>query len=588
MSGNVEKIFKIENVSYSNEESGFAVVYASDENNDEIKLVGTLAMLRNGEKILASGNLQVSEKWGEQFRVERFEYIKISGTQEILAILSSGIIKGVRQKTAQRIVDTFGENTMDILDNAPQRLAEVPKLTQKTINQITQSWQDGREIRELTKFLYPYGIAMPFIYRLQKIYGSSAKSVISQNPYQLIEDMRGVGFFKADKIAQAIGFTDSYRRTRAAIIHTLREAENDGNVYLPKSELINKTALLVKEDENTVLFCLDFLKNEEIAVEYENDVYLKNLWLIETECAELVRKRVAQNNNIEKSSKEISDWAQKECENRQMVVNTEQIMAVVCAAQSKMFILTGGPGTGKTTTLKMIVNWFKSKNKNVILSAPTGRAAQRITEISGESAKTIHRLLEYQSVDGRGRFTKNSDNQLDGDVFIIDEMSMVDLRLATAFLRAVPNKAHIIFVGDTNQLPSVGVGAVLENLINSQKVRHIVLKKVFRQAEKSRIVTSAHEICNGRIPQYKNSPEENCFFIQKETPAEIFETIIDLVCRRLPDSYGKNKTPACADKIHTVGLYGRSAAACYRQDPAPGFQPAFLQYMSGKAAAPVI
>jgi len=538
MSGNVEKIFKIENISFSNEETGFAVVYARGENDEEIKLVGTLAMLRVGEKILASGSLQDSEKWGEQFRVERFEYVKASGTQEIISVLSSGIIKGVRQRTAQRIVDTFGENTMDILDNAPQRLAEVPKLTQKTINQITQSWHEGREIRELTAFLYPYGIAMPFIYRLQKIYGKSAKAVISQNPYQLIEDMRGVGFFKADKIAQAIGFTDSYRRTRAAIIHILREAESDGNVYLPKSELISKTALLVKGDESTVLFCLDFLKNEEVAVEYENDVYLKNLWLIETECAELVRKRAVETNNVEKSSKEISDWAQKECEDKQMVVNPEQILAVVCAAQTKMFILTGGPGTGKTTTLKMIVSWFKSKNKHVVLSAPTGRAAQRITEISGESAKTVHRLLEYQVIDGRGRFTRNEDNPLEGDVFIIDEMSMVDLRLATAFLRAVPGKAHIIFVGDTNQLPSVGVGAVLESLINSQKVSHVVLKKVFRQAEKSRIVTSAHEICNGKIPAYKNSPDENCFFIQKETPSEVFETVVDLVCRRLPNSYG--------------------------------------------------
>ncbi|MDR0304530.1 MAG: ATP-dependent RecD-like DNA helicase [Chitinispirillales bacterium] len=536
MSDNVEKItFIIDNISFSSEESGFAAVNAHNEENIDVKLVGTLAMLRVGEKILANGQFKFSEKWGEQFCVKEFEYVKVSGTTEIIALLSSGIIKGIREKTAQRIVDTFGEDTINILDNYPQRLIEVPKLTQKSINNITKYWYEGREIRELTRFLYPYGIAMPFIYRLQKIYGDKAKAIISQNPYQLIEDMHGVGFFKADKIAQAIGFTDTYRRTRAAIIHILREAENDGNAYLPKPQLIQKTAILVKENETTISFSLDFLKNEEVVIEYENDVYLKNLWLIETECAELVQKRIDESkNNNEKLTKEIAEWAEKECKNRKIIANSEQISAVIQAAQSKMFILTGGPGTGKTTTVKMIVDWFKSKNKSIVLSAPTGRAAQRITEISGENAKTIHRLLEYQ----KGRFTKNNDNPLDGDVFIIDEMSMVDLRLATAFLRAVPDCAHIIFVGDTNQLPSVGVGAVLENLIKSQKVGHIVLKKVFRQAEQSRIVTSAHEICNGTLPKYKNSAEDNCFFIQKETPTEVFETIVDLVCRRLPNSYG--------------------------------------------------
>ena len=559
----MEKLeFIINNILFGNEDNGFAVVNACNEENGDVKLVGTLAMLRAGEKILAEGRFNFSQKWGEQFCVKEFEYVKISGTAEIAALLSSGIIKGIREKTAQKIVDTFGEDTINILDNAPERLKEVPKLTQKTINSILKYWHEGREIRELTIFLYPYGITMPFIYRLQKIYGSKAKAVISQNPYQLIEDMHGVGFFKADKIAQAIGFTDTYRRTRAAIVYILREAENDGNVYLPKPELIQKTAALVKEEENTVLFSLDFLKNEEIIIEYENDVYLKNLWLIETECAKLIRNRAdIIENSDEKLTKKISDWAKKECENRKIAANSEQISAVIYAAQSKMFILTGGPGTGKTTTVKMIVDWFKSEKKSIVLSAPTGRAAQRIIEISGENAKTIHRLLEYQVIDGKGRFIKNEDNPLEGDVFIIDEMSMVDLRIATAFLRAVPTNAHIIFVGDTNQLPSVGVGAVLENLINSQKVCHIVLKKVFRQAEQSRIVTSAHEICSGKIPKYKNSPEDNCFFIQKETPAEVFETVVDLVCRRLVNSYefdSKNDiqviTPMHKGDVGTISL----------------------------------
>lgn len=553
--------FTIGNITFSSEETGFAVVGAQSEEAGYIKLVGTLSMLRTGEKITAFGKFEYSEKWGEQFKVERFEYIKLSGAEEIKTLLSSGIIKGIREKTAERIVDTFGEDTINVLDNTPDRLSEVPKITSKTVQKIKEAWAEKRALVELTRFLHPYGIAMSFVYRLYRLYGTNSKAVVSQNPYTLIEDMRGVGFLKADKIAQAIGFTDDYRRIRAAIMHTLHKAEDDGDVYLPKSEVLEKTAQLVKCEETAVLFTLDHLLKEKIAFEHEDDIYSKILWCIEVECARLVRERADKKGPAAESPESVVEWAKNQCEKQNIVANAEQLSAVAGAVNSKLFVLTGGPGTGKTTTLKMIVGYFREHNKSVVLSAPTGRAAKRMSEVIGEEAKTIHRLLEYKIVEGKGRFTRNDDNSLKGDVFIIDEMSMVDLRLFTAFLRAAPGNAHIILVGDINQLPSVGAGAVLESIIESKKVVNIMLKKVFRQAQNSRIITAAHEICSGNLPKFQNAQTDNCFFIAKETPAEIFETTVDLVCRRLASSYGYNPkqdiqviTPMHKGEVGTVEL----------------------------------
>ena len=528
----------VTNVTYQNEENGFAILRFHTTKQEDITIIGTLASLQVGEMLRIKGEFETHSKFGQQFRVVSFEYRRATGIAEIEYMLGSGLIDNVGKKRAADIVNHFKEKTIEILDSDPERIKEVPGIGKKIGDKIVASWKKQYAMRDLMLFLQPYGISLNFVYRIFQKYQEEAKAYISENPYRLIEDMRGVGFKKADAIAQNIGYDkESYRRIKAATIHTLHEAESSGDCYLEKAELIKRTALLTAVDEEKVLFSLDHLKNEALIVDDKEAIYLSTTYEKECNLAKNIVEMISGNSPSLMKEKHVRSWVSRKCKIRGIEMNEEQSNAVVISQKEKIMILTGGPGTGKTTTLKLIIDLFYENGKTVVLAAPTGRAAQKMGEVTGFQGKTIHRLLEYGQSGTKMEFQRNRNNQLEGDIFVIDEFSMVDLSLANALLDAIPHTAHIIFVGDADQLPSVGAGNVLADLIASQKIPLVKLTKIFRQATKSRIVTASHEIKNGGIPKFANKKEDNCFFIPTESAEATFDTVIELVTKRLPKSY---------------------------------------------------
>ncbi len=528
----------ITDITFRNEENGFAIVKFHIDKGDTIAALGTLAPLANGDLVTFHGEMVQDKKWGDQFRVRNFEYRTDAGIPAMEYMLGSGLIEGIGKKRAQDIIKTFGEDTITILDSEPSRLREVPGIGKKRAETIIKSWGGKRAMRELMLFLQPYGISLNFVYRIHKKYEGEAKSKISENPYRLIEDMRGVGFKKADMIARSIGYDmESYLRIKAALIFALQEAEGNGHCYLDRKDLLNRTSELTEVPVEKCGFSLDYLVNEAVVVPEEDAVYLRRTFEKECELTELLVNRITASKVMLMTEMKAKEWAVKRCKRREIVVNDQQIDAVLRSQKERIMVLTGGPGTGKTTTLKLIIDLFYYNGKKVVLTAPTGRAAQKMAEVTGRESKTIHRLLEYKMGDHGPEFMRNELNPLEGDIFVVDEFSMVDLSLAVSLLRAIPKDGHLIVVGDADQLPSVGAGNVLGDLIDSERIPLVRLTTIFRQAGESRIVTSAHEIVHGTVPHFANEKEDNCFFLTQDDPERLFETVVDLVSRRLPKSY---------------------------------------------------
>ena len=467
---------------FYNESNGYSIIKLTGG----AIAVGTLQKLNEGDSLELFGTFVTHSKYGKQFKIDKYSIIYPTTNEGIVKYLGSGLIKGIGEKFAQRIYDCFGENTLDILENDIERLKEVEGIGTVKLQLIKKSWSEQHEIRKTMIFLQSHGVSANLALKIFKMYGKASEAVIIDNPYRLSYEIWGVGFKTADTIARSLGFDEFHvKRIEAGIIYILTEAMSDGHVYLTKNELINKAfdVLGYKLDYDDGM--IENLKNINQLIVVDDKVYLPVLYHSERNIERALM-------DLAGSTKSITPIDEKYIELVKSNYSQEQIKAIRFSIEQNVLIITGGPGTGKTTTLRGIIELYKKKEKKILLAAPTGRAAKRMTEIIGLDAKTIHRLLEYNPMDGS--FNYNSENLLKTDLLIVDEVSMIDTFLMYNLMSAVDTGTTVIFVGDVDQLPSIGPGNILHDLITSGLIPSVKLNQVFRQAEESKIILAAHSM----------------------------------------------------------------------------------------------
>lgn len=533
----------ISDIVFKNEENGYTIAYLANE-DEEVTIVGCMPTLSVGESIEVEGRWVTHKTYGSQFEVNKFMPVTPSSLEGIYAYLSSGMIHGIGEKMATRIIEKFGVDTLDVIQNTPERLKEVEGIGSKKIKQITESYEENRELRNIIMQLSPYGITPNYCLKIYKKYKENAISIINKNPYRLAEDIRGIGFRIADDIAKKLGI-DKYSRDRIfqGILYTLNQSASNGNTYLPLSVLVLQAMKVLEiEAEKIKEGVLELAYTQKIHVEKDqNDinVYLMPYYLSENGvCKEMIRlaQYDFENLNID------VDHEIKLIEIEEGIkLAQNQVMAVKEAIEKGVVIITGGPGTGKTTTINTIIKVFENNDQKVVLAAPTGRAAKRMSETSNKEAKTIHRLLEmgFGMDSDELTFMKNEEDPIDADVVILDEVSMVDIVLMYSLLRAIKSGTRLLIVGDSDQLPSVGAGNVLKDLIDSEVINTVRLNEIFRQAQESMIVVNAHKINKGE-PLKLNVKGKDFFFIKKEGD-DILQEIVGVVSERLPKFYGVDK-----------------------------------------------
>lgn len=544
----------VEKIKYRNEENGYSILSVNSDGLDYV-LVGTFPYISEGDFIEASGRDVEHPIYGDQIQVESYELKAPEDTASMERYLGSGAIRGVGTALAARIVRRFKADTFRIIEEEPERLAEVKGISEKMAQAISEQMESKKEMRQAMMFLQEYGISMSLALKIYNEYGSRMYSIIKENPYRLADDIQGVGFKMADEIAQKVGiFTDSDFRIRSGIYYTLLQSVANGHTYLPQEELLASASELLHVDPAVMEKHLTDLQMEKkIVVKVNEETLLKpeeddstpasrHVYASQYYYTELNTARMLHDLNLRgaEPETEIRKKLEKICEEERIEPDELQIRAVVEAVNSGLLIITGGPGTGKTTTINTIIRYFEQEEMEILLAAPTGRAAKRMTEATGYEARTIHRLLELTGVPSDDKdtsgmhFERNEENPLDADAIIIDEMSMVDIYLMHALLRAVNPGTRLILVGDTNQLPSVGPGNVLRDLIASGAFDVVQLTRIFRQAAESDIIVNAHRINDGeRIPLGKRS--KDFLFIRREQPDAIISAMLTLVREKLPN-----------------------------------------------------
>lgn len=525
----------IERITFYNSDTGFTVARLKmPRKNELITLVGTLPALQPGESVRCLGHWKTNPSHGVQFEVKE---CTIEAPCDLLGIqkyLESGMVRGIGPVYAEKIIKEFGVKTLDVIDQNPEALLNIPGIGEKRVEKIKECWGSQKAIREVMIFLQKYEVSPAFAQKIYKLYGVEAIDRLKENPFELARKITGVGFKTADKIAMKMGFLkEASQRIDSGIEFVLQELASEGHTCYPIKEFLSLAETILEVPPTLIEERIHALCAEQRIVVAEEYIWHKGLYLCETGIAREIERIKAHSSRLRQIDTEKAiQWVQ---EKLHLELAEHQKLAVISALQEKILIITGGPGTGKSTITKAILAITKELTRSIILAAPTGKAAKRMSEITKKEASTIHSLLQYDFV--ASGFKRNKENPLECDLIIIDEASMIDTSLMYHLLKAIPNQARVIFVGDIHQLPSVGPGNVLKDMIDSESICVKMLTEIFRQARGSKIITNAHKINEGQFPDLKNEFKSDFFFVKAEEPEDVKAQILDLVRIRLPKKY---------------------------------------------------
>ncbi|MDR1126146.1 MAG: ATP-dependent RecD-like DNA helicase [Deltaproteobacteria bacterium] len=572
----------LERVLFHNADNGYSVLRLKPHRGlDPFAAVGNMFDPQPGSSLRFQGQWVEHPRFGRQFQFNHYDIILPATTEGIRHYLGSGLIHGVRLRMAGRIVDHFGEETFRILDEEPDRLAEVKGLGLKTLEAIKSAWSEHRSIRSLIMFLQPHGISTSYAVRIFKHYGPDALEVVRGNPYRLAMDIRGIGFLSADAAALKLGVAkDSPLRAEAGVLYTLKKLNDDGHVFYPFDELLQKASEELDIEPDLAGKAIHSLEGQERVVLEElrdgrgnfrcTGVYLAWSHQCEAGISHYLRRILHSPKSVAFPDKE--EALRQGLRHTELELGDEQIEAVRAAISGKALVITGGPGTGKTTVINTVIKVFEGRKSKILLAAPTGRAAKRMSETGGREAKTIHRLLEYSP--GEDMFARNENNPLACGLLVVDEASMLDTMLMYHLLKAVPLGATLIFVGDVNQLPSVGAGNVLRDIMASGAVPVAQLTEIYRQAAESAIILNAHRINAGEMPLPRREDDalSDFYFIKQEDPEKCADLVVDLVCNHIPRRFKLNPlediqvlTPMHKGSAGAIALNAKLQAALNRE-----------------------